>query len=68
MHRDAAKAHERRILESVYDPARLVEILPSERPDFLLRNHGEELFGAEVTELFETESHREATSDPFVFE
>jgi len=50
----AKKKRERRILDCVYARLSPVEVIPSERPDFLVRlRDGLPLFGVEVTEFYD---------------
>lgn len=58
------RANEWSILRNVYDVAEFEEIVESERPDFLLRRAGSDVFGVEVTELFATGADARAANHP----
>jgi hypothetical protein len=46
------------ILEMAYDVDRFAQVVPRERPDFAVIQHGvDQPFGVEVTQVFESESH-----------
>jgi len=46
------------ILKTVYDKDQLSEIIPTEQPDFMIRNNAEKSFwGVEVTEFYYSESN-----------
>lgn len=47
------KERERHILTLVYDESEYAEVADSEKPDFLIRHHGEaRSFGVEITEFY----------------
>jgi hypothetical protein len=56
MNMDAKKLRERKILDLVYADRRIEEIIPSERPDFLLRCRGGQQFGVEIAELYHSQT------------
>jgi hypothetical protein len=59
------KKRERDILRLVYDESGFSEVRQQENPDFVLRRAALDLlFGVEVTELFETESHARVRVHP----
>jgi hypothetical protein len=56
MNLNAKKLRERKILDLVYEGRRVEEIVPSERPDFLVRTRESCQFGVEIAELYLSET------------
>lgn len=53
---DAKKTRERKILDLIYADRHIEEIIPSERPDFILRHRGGGRFGVEIAELYHSQT------------
>jgi len=53
---DPKKARERKILELVYANRSVADIVPSERPDFIIHRHDGTMFGVEIAELYHSET------------
>lgn len=53
---EAKKARERKILDLIYADRPTEEIVPSERPDFIIHRHGGGPFGVEIAELYHSQS------------
>jgi hypothetical protein len=56
MNTDAKKVRERKILDLVYADRHVEEIVPSERPDFIVSSRGGRQFGVEIAELYQSQT------------